>query len=190
MDVERLLLRTPRQNIVRLCTLLEGYEGMAVLRTIDATQGLLELLIAPAFRGTVLQILQSLANEMELDILELRQPTAEVDRKFKKHFSADPSRAQPWTYPLGIPASAVSGRSSQAAPAASPARSRSLPLRLTARRRAAACGVEMPDSSFLPAVKALRYQTQCQLRPIHKNCRAWLVSQKRLIDSMVLQVRP
>lgn len=77
MDVERLLLRTPRQNIVRLCTLLEGYEGMAVLRTIDAAQGLLELLIAPAFRGTMQQILQSLANEMELAVLETTQSTTE-----------------------------------------------------------------------------------------------------------------
>lgn len=77
MDVERLLLRTPRQNIVRLCVLLEGYEGLAVLRTIDAAQGLLELLIAPAFRGTVQQILQSLTHEMELDLLETEQPTVE-----------------------------------------------------------------------------------------------------------------
>lgn len=77
MDVERLLLRTPRQHIVRLCTLLEGYEGMAVLRTIDAAQGLLELLVAPAFRDTVQQILQSLADEMELDLLESEQPARE-----------------------------------------------------------------------------------------------------------------
>ena len=77
MDVERLLLRTPRHNIVRLCVLLEGYEGMAVLRTIDAAQGLLELLIAPAFRDTVQQILQSLTQQMELDVLETKQPTVE-----------------------------------------------------------------------------------------------------------------
>lgn len=76
MDVELLLIRTPRQNIARLCTLLEGYEGMAILRTIDATQGLLELLIAPAFRDTVQQILHALADEMELDFLEAKQPTA------------------------------------------------------------------------------------------------------------------
>lgn len=74
IDVERLLLRTPRQNIVRLCALLEGYEGMAVLRTLDAAQGLLELLVAPAFRDTVQQILQSLAPAMELDFLETEQP--------------------------------------------------------------------------------------------------------------------
>ena len=77
MDVECLLLRTPRRNIVRLCTLLEGYEGMAILRTLDAAQGLLELLVAPAFRGTVQKIVQSLADEMELDLLETEQPTVE-----------------------------------------------------------------------------------------------------------------
>ena len=62
MDAVRLLLRAPRRNIVRLCSLLEGYEGMAILRTIDAAQGLLELLVAPAFYCTVLKLLQSLAN--------------------------------------------------------------------------------------------------------------------------------
>jgi hypothetical protein len=77
MDVERLLLRTSRQNIVRLCTLLEGYEGMAVLRTIDAAQGLLELLVAPAFQRTVQQILRALSDEMELDLLETKRPTVE-----------------------------------------------------------------------------------------------------------------
>lgn len=77
MDVERLLLRTPRPNIVRLCALLEGYEGMAVLRTIDAAQGLLELLVAPAFRGTMQQILQSLGDEVELDLLDSEQPALE-----------------------------------------------------------------------------------------------------------------
>lgn len=69
MDVVRLLLRAPRQNIVRLCSLLEGYEGIAVLRTIDPAQGLLELLVAPAFHCTARELLQSLASEMDLDLL-------------------------------------------------------------------------------------------------------------------------
>lgn len=77
MDAVRLLLRAPRQNIVRLCSLLEGYEGMAILRTIDPGQGLLELLVAPAFHCTALELLQSLADEMELDLLEPQKPIIE-----------------------------------------------------------------------------------------------------------------
>ena len=77
MDVEQLLLRTPRRNIVRLCALLEGYEGMAVLRTIDAAEGLLELLIAPDFGDPIRKILQSLATELEFDLVESKHPLSE-----------------------------------------------------------------------------------------------------------------
>jgi hypothetical protein len=70
MHTIRLLLRVPRQNIVRLCSIIEGYEGVAILRTIASQEGLLELLVAPAFRATVLTLLTALAQEMELTLLD------------------------------------------------------------------------------------------------------------------------
>ncbi len=50
---------------------------MAILRTIDPAQGLLELLVAPAFHCTALELLQFLADEMELDLLEPQKPIIE-----------------------------------------------------------------------------------------------------------------
>jgi hypothetical protein len=70
METVRLLLQAPRQNIVLLRGIIEGYEGVAILRTVNAAQGLLELLVAPAFRDTMFNLLHALAHDMNLYILD------------------------------------------------------------------------------------------------------------------------
>jgi hypothetical protein len=69
MDTVRLLLQVPRHNIILLCSIIEGYEGVAVLRTVNPAQGLLELLVAPAFCTTALTLLHALAQEMDLHLI-------------------------------------------------------------------------------------------------------------------------
>jgi len=49
---------------------MAGYEGVAIVRTLDPRQGLVELLVAPAFYTTVLDILQALTEEMPLCLLD------------------------------------------------------------------------------------------------------------------------
>jgi Domain of unknown function (DUF4911) len=71
METVCLFLQTPRQNIVRLCSIIEGYEGVAVLRTVNAAQGLLELLVAPAFHDTARSLLHALAHDMDLHVLDI-----------------------------------------------------------------------------------------------------------------------
>lgn len=70
MKTIRLFLRVPRQDIVRLCSIVEGYEGVAIIRTIASQDGLLELLVAPAFRATALTLLSALAQEIDLILLK------------------------------------------------------------------------------------------------------------------------
>jgi hypothetical protein len=70
METVRLLLQVPRRNIVLLCGLIAGYEGMAVVRTIDPTRGLVELLVAPAFHDTALTLVHHLAREMDLHLID------------------------------------------------------------------------------------------------------------------------
>jgi hypothetical protein len=48
---------------------MAGYEGVAIVRTVDPKQGLVALLVAPAFYTTVLDIIQALAQEMPLRLL-------------------------------------------------------------------------------------------------------------------------
>jgi hypothetical protein len=73
MDVVCVQLQVARRDIVLLCCLFEGYEGVAVVRTIDPIQGLVELLVAPAFHTTALTLLNVLAEDMELRLVASRE---------------------------------------------------------------------------------------------------------------------
>jgi Domain of unknown function (DUF4911) len=69
MDTRCVLVRVERHNIGLLCSLMAGYEGVAIVRTVDPKQGLVALLVAPAFYMTVLDIIQALSQEMPLRLL-------------------------------------------------------------------------------------------------------------------------
>jgi hypothetical protein len=53
-----------------LCSIVAGYEGVAVVRTIDSRQGLVELLVAPAFYVTALTLLHALTQDMDLHLID------------------------------------------------------------------------------------------------------------------------
>ena len=75
MDVVQFLVQVRRHDIALLCNLVGSYEGLGLIRTLDAAQGIVELMIAPAFYDTTLALLHDLAqNELPLRIL--KQPAA------------------------------------------------------------------------------------------------------------------
>jgi hypothetical protein len=49
---------------------MAGYEGVAIVRTVAPEQGLVALLVAPAFYTVALDILRGLAQEMPLCLLD------------------------------------------------------------------------------------------------------------------------
>jgi hypothetical protein len=53
-----------------------AYEGVAMVRTVDPRQGIVALLVAPAFYTTVLDILQAISQEMPL--CRLTQETGDM----------------------------------------------------------------------------------------------------------------
>lgn len=69
MDTRCVLVRVERHDIGLLCSLMAGYEGVAIVRTVDSKQGLVALLVAPAFYRTVLDIIEALSQEMPLCLL-------------------------------------------------------------------------------------------------------------------------
>jgi len=69
MDTRCVLVRVERHDIGLLCSLMAGYEGVAIVRTVDPKQGLVALLVAPAFYTTVLDIVQALSQELPLCLL-------------------------------------------------------------------------------------------------------------------------
>lgn len=70
-DVLR-FFQLPHERIVDLIFLLEGYEGMAVPRTLDKEQGIVELLIAPDWVPELEALLRDLGPE--LGITEIPRP--------------------------------------------------------------------------------------------------------------------
>jgi hypothetical protein len=81
METTCLLLQAPRRNIVLLCGIIAGYEDLAILRTVNASQGLLELLVAPAFHDTALSLLHTLAHDMDVHVIDANQPIAPLFEK-------------------------------------------------------------------------------------------------------------
>jgi hypothetical protein len=69
MDTRCVLVRVERHDIGLLCSFMAGYEGVAIVRTVDPKQGLVALLVAPAFYRTVLDIIRALSQEMPLCLL-------------------------------------------------------------------------------------------------------------------------
>lgn len=69
MDTRCVLVYVERHDIGLLCSLMAGYEGVAIVRTVDSKQGLVALLVAPAFYRIALDIIQALAQEMPLCLL-------------------------------------------------------------------------------------------------------------------------
>ena len=73
MDVVRLQIQVQRRDIAFLCNLVGSYEGLGIIRTVDAAQGVVEIMIAPAFRETALALLDNLSKgEIPLRILNPR----------------------------------------------------------------------------------------------------------------------
>jgi hypothetical protein len=61
MDTISLLLQIPPEQIAFLSFILESYEGVAVARTVDPLQGLVELMVSPDCQEEIREILKDLA---------------------------------------------------------------------------------------------------------------------------------
>lgn len=67
MDTRSLFLRVPRQEIAYLKFIIESYEGMAIIRTKDPDQAIVELMIAPGWEKEVEEILSHLRKEILME---------------------------------------------------------------------------------------------------------------------------
>ena len=62
--------RIQRKNIAFIKFILEAYDGMAVMRTLDPREGVVELIIAPDFEREVNEILDNLRGEFEVQPID------------------------------------------------------------------------------------------------------------------------
>jgi hypothetical protein len=71
METNKLVLEIERREIAYLRNLIESYDGMAVVRTIDPQRAVIELMIAPGCRDLVMDLLVDLKNEENIKIIFL-----------------------------------------------------------------------------------------------------------------------
>ena len=69
MDTIAILIQIPPREIAFLTFLLESYEGVTSMRTIDPQKGIMELMVPPHQKEEVKEILYSLARELPIRYL-------------------------------------------------------------------------------------------------------------------------
>jgi hypothetical protein len=77
LESTRWLFRVNREDIHYLRTTIESYDGMAVVRTVDADKALIELLIAPGCEDLISTLLAAMRHKeaIRLDAVESGQNT-------------------------------------------------------------------------------------------------------------------
>ncbi len=68
MDTIRKIIRVDRREICFLKFILEAYDGIATMTTIDARQGIVLLRIAPGCEKEVEALLRDLGKEFMIDV--------------------------------------------------------------------------------------------------------------------------
>lgn len=67
LDTVTLYYRVDPKKIVLVKSMLEGYEGLVVVRTADPKEGVLQLLVTPDFVYEVEQILEDLSRQIWME---------------------------------------------------------------------------------------------------------------------------
>ena len=69
MDTHSIYLRLRREDIAYLKFIIESYEGMAVVRTRDPSEAVVELMVAPGWEKVVEEVLTGLQKEIPMEFL-------------------------------------------------------------------------------------------------------------------------
>jgi hypothetical protein len=68
-DTVQIQIEIPKEEIGYLVSLFEGYDSLAVARTLDHKRGLMELMVAPDFLDDTRRLLEAVKLEIPLRIL-------------------------------------------------------------------------------------------------------------------------
>ena len=69
------LLEVDKKEISYIVSLFEGYDNLAIVRTVDAEQSIIELIISPDYLGDARQLVHALSKEVHIKKIE-NQPKA------------------------------------------------------------------------------------------------------------------
>ena len=68
MKTERNRYKVNRRDIMYLRATIESYDGMAVVRTLDPAEAVIELLIAPGGQALIKALIEDLRNREKISI--------------------------------------------------------------------------------------------------------------------------
>jgi hypothetical protein len=69
MDTQSRYFRLPRKEIAYFKFIIESYEGMAVIRTKDPHEAIIELMVAPGWEKDLEEVLDGLRKEITIENL-------------------------------------------------------------------------------------------------------------------------
>lgn len=69
-DVIRIAASIKREDIVYVDGIIESYDDLAVMRTIDANNGIVEFLVSPYFIDEMNSLLKALQREIDLRMID------------------------------------------------------------------------------------------------------------------------
>jgi hypothetical protein len=72
MDTQSRYFRLHRKDIAYFKFIIESYDGMAVVRTKDPHEAIVELMVAPGWEKDVDKVLEGLGKEIHIEPLSLR----------------------------------------------------------------------------------------------------------------------
>ena len=73
MDTVQWYFRIRRKDIAYLKFILESYEGLGVLRTIDPRGGIVEVMVPPGMEKDMEMVLEGLGDEIPMERIEYPQ---------------------------------------------------------------------------------------------------------------------
>ena len=71
MDTQSRYFRLHRKDIAYFKFIIESYDGMAVVRTKDPHEAIVELMVAPGWEKDVEEVIEGLQREIEIEPLSL-----------------------------------------------------------------------------------------------------------------------
>ncbi len=69
MDTQSKYFRVHRKDIAYLKFIIESYEGMAIVRTQDPYEAIVELMVAPGWEKDLEEVLEGLRKEIRIEPL-------------------------------------------------------------------------------------------------------------------------
>jgi hypothetical protein len=65
-------IEVDKKDIAYIVSIFDGYESLAVVRTLDASRGLIELLVSPNYLEDTRKLIDALSKEIPLRPLQLK----------------------------------------------------------------------------------------------------------------------